>query len=106
MRVAVGVPPRGGLSPPSSARPDLFIVEAGEPRDRTCTECGKKTPRWRADRRRGTAVILFQDCAAKTEAAVDPEAARPSFGLAWRPRGPFFGKSRLRGPHPGAEMRN
>src|SRR5437899_4898332 len=85
MRVAVGVPTPSEPSPPSSARPDLFIVEAGEPRDRTCTECGKKTARWRADRRRGTAVILCQDCAAKPEATMDREAACPSCGMACRP---------------------
>src|SRR3989441_11453823 len=92
MRVAVGVPPPSEPSPPSSARPDLFIVEAGEPRDRTCTECGKKTARWRADRRRGTAVILCQDRAAKPEATVDREAACPSCGMACRPRDRFCGE--------------
>src|SRR2546421_5334058 len=103
MRIAVGVPPPSEPSPPSSARPDLFIVEAGEPRDRTCTECGKKTARWRADRRRGTAVILCQDCAAKPEATVDPEAACPSFGIACRPRGRFFGERGVGAWRPVAE---
>src|SRR5437667_11879955 len=78
MRVAVGIPPPSEPSPPSSARPDLFIVEAGEPRDRTCAECGKKTARWKAGRRRGTAVVLCEDCAAKPEAGADREAACPS----------------------------
>ena len=68
MRIAVGVPPPSEPSPPSSARPDLFIVEAGEPRDRTCAECGKKTARWKPGRRRGAAVILCEDCTAKPPA--------------------------------------
>ncbi len=92
MRVAVGVPPPTEPLPPSSARPDLFIVEAGEPRDRTCAECGKKTARWKPGRRRGAAVILCEDCAAKPEAAPDREAACPSCGKALRPGDRFCGK--------------
>src|SRR2546428_12804444 len=87
-----GLPPPGEPSPPSSARPDLFIVEAGEPRDRTCAECGKKTARWKPGRRRGAAVILCEDCAAKPEAAPDREAACPSCGKALRPGDRFCGK--------------
>src|SRR2546428_11349242 len=77
-----GLPPPGEPSPPSSARPDLFIVEAGEPRDRTCAECGKKTARWKPGRRRGAAVILFEDCTAKPGAGSGREAPRPCCGVA------------------------
>src|SRR2546430_16064749 len=86
MRIAVGVPPPSEPSPPSSARPDLFIVEAGEPRDRTCAECGKKTARWKPGRRRGAAGILCGDCTAKPAAGFGPEAARPFLGGGVRPR--------------------
>jgi len=92
MRDAVGVPPPTEPSPPSSARPDLFIVEAGEPRDRTCAECGKKTARWKPGRRRRTAVILCEDCGAKPEAAPDRETACRSCGMASQPGDRFCGK--------------
>src|SRR5438128_12042042 len=92
MRIAVGVPPPSEPSPPSSARPDLFIVEAGEPRDRTCAECGKKTARWKPGRRRGATVILCEGCAAKPAAGADREAACPSCGRALRRGDRFCGK--------------
>src|SRR5439155_24239678 len=96
MRIAVGVPPPSEPSPPSSARPDLFIVEAGEPRDRTCAECGKKTARWKPGRRRGAAVILCEDCTAKPAAGAGREAACPSCDMALRPEDLFCGKCGLR----------
>src|SRR2546426_4691615 len=96
MRVAVGVPPPSEPSPPSSARPDLFIVEAGEPRDRTCAECGEKTARWKPGRRRGAAGIPCGDCTPKTAAGSGREAARPSCGMALRPGEPFCGEFGLR----------
>src|SRR5437879_11771139 len=92
MRIAVGVPPPSEPSPPSSARPDLFIVEAGEPRDRTCAECGKKTARWKPGRRRGAAVILCEDCTAKPAAGSGREAAWPSCGAAVRAGHSFGGR--------------
>src|SRR2546430_6410134 len=103
MRIAVGVPPPSEPSPPSSARPDLFIVEAGEPRDRTCAECGKKTARWKPGRRRGAAVILCEDCTAKPAAGSGREAACPSCGVALRPGDGFCWECGLRlGPAWGA----
>src|SRR3989442_2786700 len=101
MRVAVGVPPPTEPLPPSSARPDLFIVEAGEPRDRTCAECGKKTARWKPGRRRGAAGILCEDCTPKPAAGFGPETPCPSFGGAVRPRGGFFREIRPRVQHTG-----
>src|SRR2546426_2709382 len=99
MRDAVGVPPPTEPSPPSSARPDLFIVEAGEPRDRTCAECGKRMARWKPGRRRGAAVILCEDCAAKPAAGAGREATCPSCGVALRPGDGFCGKCGLRLEH-------
>src|SRR3989442_15369289 len=99
MRMAVGVPPRRDPSRPGSERPDLLIVEEGEPRDRTCAECGKKTARWKPGRRRGAAVILCEDCTAKPAAGSGREAACPSCGGALRPGDGFCGKCGQRLEH-------
>lgn len=64
-----------------AARPELRLIEASDARDRTCADCGKRTTAWKPIRRKGSAVILCLECAAKPprdeSAAVCPSCGAP-----------------------------
>jgi predicted amidophosphoribosyltransferase len=81
------------VTPPYSAddlRPDLRVVEASASRERACAECGQRTAAWKPVRRRGVAVVMCAECAAKLLA---PEAiACPSCEAALSLSDRFCGK--------------
>ncbi len=74
-------------APPS--RPELRLIEASEAKERTCADCGKRTPRWKPVRRKGRPVILCPECAAKPP---PPEGGCPQCGAPLAPDDAFCGK--------------
>ena len=70
-------------------RPELRVVEASASRERTCTECGKRTTAWKPVRRKGTSVILCLECAAKPPPA---DGGCPSCGAPLGSHDTFCGK--------------
>lgn len=74
-----------------AARPELRLIEASDARDRTCADCGKRTSTWKPVRRKGAAVILCLECAAKPPRD-ESEAVCPSCNAPLEPGDTFCGK--------------
>ncbi len=70
-------------------RPTLHLVEASQIRERKCADCGKVTASWKPVRRKGSAVIVCSECAAKPPLSED---ACPGCGAALAPGDSFCGK--------------
>lgn len=75
--------------PALSSRPELHLVEASEPRERTCADCGKRTSAWKPARRQGVPLILCSECAAKPPPAADQ---CPQCGARLGPNDAFCGR--------------
>lgn len=74
---------------PPTWRPELRLVEASEVRERTCADCGRRTPTWKPVRRKGVPLILCPDCAAKPP---PPEGGCPQCGAPLGSDDTFCGK--------------
>lgn len=60
------LPPGGEVPEEPLLRPSaLQVTEASDARGRRCADCGAMTATWKPVRRRGVAVIVCLDCAAR-----------------------------------------
>ncbi len=76
----------------ASDRPTLRLSEASEARDRRCADCGKMTSSWKPVRRRGTAILLCSDCAAKPAVEPAETGGCPNCGVAFSEDDTFCGR--------------
>lgn len=75
------LPPGGEVPQEPPLRPSaLRVTEASETRERRCADCGTMTATWKPVRRKGVAVILCLECAARTPPSGEAGAACAACG--------------------------
>ncbi len=70
-------------------RPELRLIEASDARERRCADCGKPSATWKPVHRKGVAVILCAECAARPQ---PEEGGCPQCGARLGPRDTFCGR--------------
>lgn len=78
-------PPEGATESP----PGIRLLEASEAHERRCVDCGKVTTAWKPVRRKGTAIILCTECAARPP---QEDGGCPQCGAPLGPRDAFCGQ--------------